>query len=454
MVTAKILDAMDPMTKQPIYPIKANIWDFIASIHAMMSVGEDKEQDPQIVFVGNSSHETSRAERYNPLVNKALTRSRIDFHSLFWNVNVYGAYALVIRYDRSRRFPIYYEPIPSTDFFPVLDSAGRVIEFFVFREISHSEAKWLYGVSIPESRTPYYIEYWNPEQYEVRVNSRIAYASTSKGKKVIAGRNIFGVAPAVYIPHVRKQNKYGDSQLLDTKQPGLEFNARFADVSDGVRDQMSTQYVGANIKSPRKINVGGQVIWNIGETLDKRGDPQIEALTNSSGINDANNFVDSLWDLFTTISFIPPIAMGVDEGSQRSSLTLRTRFWLLNSHCGLERRNVSQGLQDLAHMTIVGLSQLRYPGVTTDGLSLHVRVNWPEMLPEDRLELLNEAIQRFTAGIISRKRAIEMFGDVENVTEEEAEIDADAKRKQDEAIAMQKAQAAIQPKEPSKSKEK
>ena len=96
-------------------------------------------------------------------------------------------------------------------------------------------------------------------------------------------------------------------------------------------------------------------------------------------------------------------------------------------------------------MNIIGLSQLGYPDVTTDGLSLEAKVQWPEMLPEDRAELLNEMIQRYAAGIISRNRAIGKFGDVEDVDAEAAEIDADEKRKQQAELAMMKAEAKLRP---------
>ena len=448
MASGRILDATDKMSKNRIYPVKTNVWDFISSVHAFMSMGEDKDQAPRLSFIGDGSWDKTRAQRYNQFVSKAWYASGIDLFSLFWNINVYGAHAIVVRYDLNRRFPIFFEPIPATDFFPVLDSAGRVLEYFIHREISHSEAKWRYGVTIDASAVPYYVEHWDPMSYEVRINGGPAYSSNGE-RKVISGRNIFGIAPAVYVPHMRKQDKYGDSQLKDTKEQGLEFNARIADVSDGVRGQMTTAYVGHNIKTPRAIKVGNQVIYNIGDAMDLRDNPEITPLTNSVSIKDSSDFVESLWSMLTTFAYIPPIALGVDEGSQRSSLTLRTRFWLLNSHCGVERHNMSEQIIRLGHMTIIGLRQMGYPDVTTDGLSLEASIEWPEMLPEDRAELLNEMIQRFGAGIISRQRAIREFGDVEDVEAEEALIDADIARKQKEALALAmgaaKAQAAARP---------
>jgi hypothetical protein len=438
MATGKILSARDPVSQNYLYPLRINVWDFISSVHAYMSMGEDKDQPPRLSFLGEGAWDKSRALRYNRFVSRAYYVSGIDLFSLFWNINVYGAYALVVRYDLNRSFPIYFEPIPATDFFPVLDAGGRVIEYFIFREISHSEAKWRYGVSVDPVTKPYYIEHWNPERYEVRINGRMAYSNPDK---VIAGRNIFGIAPAVYVPHMRKQNRYGDSQLHNTKEQGLEFNARVADVSDGVREQMKTSYVGHNIKTPKRVKVGDQVIWNLGDAIDVRDNPEVTPLTNSAAVKDASGFVDSLWDMLTTHAFIPPIAMGVDEGSQRSSLTLRTRFWLLNSHCGVERYNMSEAIKRLGHLTIIGLNQMGYPDVTTNGLSLEASVEWPEMLPEDRVELLNEMVQRYAAGIISRRRAVREFGDVEDVDTELVEIDADERRKQQQELALVKAEA-------------
>ncbi len=427
MITGELLDERDKRDNSPLYPLKINVWDFICTLHAYMSTGVEDNAKPSITFQsGQSAHKKSRAPRYTEWVTLALNNSAIDWFSLFYGMNVYGAIALVMRYDQnSKTAPVWFEMVGAPNFYPVLDSAGRVIAFFIARQISNAEAKFRYGVTVDSSKIPTYIEYWDPTRYEVRINDMPAYYQD--GQTLIKGSNPFGFAPAVYIPHLRKRSLYGDSQLWRTDEIVKEFNARIADVSDSVSDDSDTSFWGYNIDDARVKKIAGKNVVSLGRYLDGKLSPTIEQFSSSHAIRDGSAFVDNLWNLVLQMNDIPQIALGVDEGSQRSSLTLRARFWMLESHCHVERNNASEQLIRLAHMIVRAMAVLGYPA-PNGGEDMAVTVTWPRMLPQDRVELVNELVQRRAAQLISRKKAIELFGDVEDIVEELREIDEDAAR--------------------------
>ena len=425
MITGELLDEKDKRDNSPLYPLKINVWDFICTLHAYMSTGAEDNARPAIVFHSEESDRArKRADRYTDWVNDALSESAIDWFSLFYNMNVYGAAPLVMRYDQSKRYnPIWFEMVSTPNFYPILDSAGRVIAFFIARQISHAEAKLRYGVTVDSVTLPTYIEYWDPPRFEVRINDTPAYYPD--GSTTIRGKNPFGFAPAVYIPHLRKRSLYGDSQLWRTEELVKEFNARVADISYNIYDDANVGFWGYNIESTKIKKIGGKRVIDLGRYLDGKLIPNISALGMQHAIKEGSDFVDQLWNLILHISDIPQIALGVDEGSQRSSLTLRARFWMLESHCHVERNNATEQLIRLARMVVSARRVLGYP-VATTGREPVVSCTWPGMLPQDRVELVNEIIQRRASQLISKQHAIEMFGDTEDIEAELQRIDSDA----------------------------
>lgn len=67
---------------------------------------------------------------------------------------------------------------------------------------------------------------------------------------------------------------------------------------------------------------------------------------------------------------------------------------------------------------------------------------WPEMLPQDRLELVNEMVQRRSASLVSLRTAVKSFGDYEDLDEELEAI----KEEQQEAREAMMAQTAVKEK--------
>ena len=438
LVSGTALDKRDERQDLPLYPEKVNLWDFVCEVHATMLCGESGKT-PQTLFTTSSGQRArTRAAKYTALLDSIVNKSDPAlFWTIFYNANAYGGYGMIVRYNPGGEFPIIYEGVHPMSLYPVFDSQYRVIECFIHRIITHSEARWVYGIEIPDNEIPHYVEYWNPDEYQVKISQRVA---KYKDGTQMQGDNPFKVAPVVYIPHLRKRSEWGVSQILGVGPLGLDFNARLADVSDAVRDMAQAQYWGFNVNQPREMRLGRTVIWNVGDGYDPRAVPTITALQAPANVKDGKTAAEWLWNLVLHLSHIPGVALGMDEGSQRSGETLRARFWSLVAHCMVERLFADSGLNQLAGIAVAGAQAI---GLVSDGGLDDLRREqvWPDMLPQERLELVNEMVTRRSAGLIGQRSAIEKFGDVRDVEQEMSDIQAEK-----QAAAAQAA-AQSQPKE-------
>jgi hypothetical protein len=125
------------------------------------------------------------------------------------------------------------------------------------------------------------------------------------------------------------------------------------------------------------------------------------------------NYIDSLKKELRMAMAIPPVAVGEDEGSQRSSLTLITRMFPVKSHILTERWIWTPAFERLNRMALQ-MAILKQVG-KLDGLDvskISVVPSWAPMLPRDRTELVNELIQRAGAGHIHPMDALEKYEDI------------------------------------------
>lgn len=421
LVSGEELKASESSTGAELYPLRVNLWDFVATIHATMMVGIEGKLPPRTIFSGEGAHGKSRSERYTRAIKKVWASSNGSlFWTAFFNSQVYGGYPLVARQARYGTCPLIIEGVAPQHFFPLFDTNGDVVEFFIYRRIPNRIARFRYGVDVDSNDRAFYIEYWGPDRYRVQINEKLArYTYGQRQGEYMEGENFYGMAPAVYVPHLRKTRMFGDSQIIPLRRPVLEFNARLADVSTAVRDAMRMRYWSRNVSGNVSVLKLGPIdVYNVGRSFESRAQPEIFALETPGAIKEASAFVDFMWDLILFLSDVPPIALGVDEGSQRSGMTLRVRFWSLESHCNVERMNAEVQINRLARIVIHGLRALGAEDVTSNGDDLDVQQEWPEMLPQDRAELVNELVQRKASGLVSLRTALRRFDDYDDLEEE------------------------------------
>lgn len=360
-------------------------------------------------------------------------------------------------------------PLP-TEFlaYPKGNNYWELREAWFVREISWMDAL-AYGYPVPEiirqAQTPtdvknsgfvfYYIEHWKEDTYSIQVNEM----KIRLDGVLLEGTNPWGVVPFVYIPHLRIKNFLGES-MINNAIKGIirEMNLRNADIGDAVSDDSHSVLAIRGVRTtlkPQKLP-DGRVVVDLGSSPGLGSNeipPDLFAVRTQSAAEPQLKFTDKLESMYRVEARHPAVADGVDEGSQRSSLTLTTRMWPMQSHVELERINWTTGLLRLAKMILLFSSLKGAYKVTPAHMGIKLILKWAPMLPRDRTELVNEIAMRKKNELISRQHGISLFGDVDNVEAEIKNIDADLEASSRRAIAQKTAAAATAEKGENPSKE-
>jgi hypothetical protein len=311
----------------------------------------------------------------------------------------------------------------------------RLRNAWIVRQISFEEAVSL-GVDHGEHAHYWYSEHWTEDEYAIRVNDVVLKVDGFS----LEGKNVFGVVPIVYIPHIRTNGFYGDSMITDTVK-GLikEMNLRMADIGDAIaEDSHSLTYI-KNVRGAVSVKkVGGTLtVYDLGSRQsigNNDPDPAMESLQRQSASSPMIDFSDSLMKAYRREVNHPAVADGEDEGSQRSALTLTTRMWPLISHVKMERQNYTDGFRVLLGIALKMMAVKKIAGVTIEDTDVNVFVSWSPMLAKDRELLLQEIAIRREHGIGSRQHMLELLEDVQDVDEEIAMIQAEENSKSPEKI--------------------
>lgn len=290
-----------------------------------------------------------------------------------------------------------------------------------------------------------YVEYWSRGKFWIKVNGEIA----TVGGVRMEMANPFGFVPIIYIPHERRNSFWGTSMVEDTIGLTREINARLADMGDAVHLSIKRILWAKNIKGGHPVKkemAGVGTYWDYGRAISQ-GDPQpdLQAVASPVLPQGADKFQAALLELARTHLITPSIVYGEEEGSQRSGQTLYQRMWPLLSHVRQERTHWTTGLNLLAEMILRMLAAKGRAGITTKHLGLRKRQRWASMVPVDREMYVDEMIRRLQENAVSRRKAVEGFGDVSDIEEELVQITADMEQLAKLQL-LAKPQAASQPK--------
>ena len=339
--------------------------------------------------------------------------------------NIYGGVAVRAAIESGTNIPFWEFLHPKTFFCIPSPDHIRLNEAWIVRYISASEAKRLGYPAEEDDDVLIYTEHWTPTYYEMRIEEEFVYlASTSSDGR---NKNPYGFVPFVYIPHERGGKFWGESVIQRAFGIVREINARYADFGDAVNNDAQELIAGRNVKSykTKYIGSGGREIIDIGSATGLNASAQPDLFSVSKGVSHASDamgkLVDDLWKLLGRVTYVPPVAFGEDEGSQRSSLTLETRFWPLTSHATTERRVWGTMLRELAAMTlkmceIASVPEKYRPYAGWQKSDIHFV--WSEMLPRDDETVISNLATRAQNNLGSLETLLAQLPDVDNPTEE------------------------------------
>jgi hypothetical protein len=265
----------------------------------------------------------------------------------------------------------------------------------------------------------WYIEHWTRTLHTVQIN----------GQDIIEDKsNPFKVVPVVYIPHMRTNRFRGESIITDMVK-GLvrEINLREADVGDAVSEDTHNYIWVRNVRGAlTTVQIGdGRPIVNLGATSGLTGNesnPDMQAVNNKSASSPILDFNKSLYDLYRIEVNHPAVADGVDQGSQRSSVTLNARMWPLTSHVESERIYWSVGMATLAHCMLIIMADKELYKITKADLDAEFIIEWSPMLPRDREAIVQEVAIRAKNKVGSRKHLMGILGDTPDLDAELTQI--------------------------------
>jgi len=331
--------------------------------------------------------------------------------------------------DKTRSYPIKISKIHPLNFMGILypDEEFRLSEAWYVKNVSAETAK-MYGVQVADEEVGLWVEYWNPEEHSVKINGTAIRRSYNGVMKSFDGKNSFGEVPVVYIAHERTNGLWGTSMIHPLIGMVREINARAADYGDAVSDDSHETFAIRNSSNPRMINVGGKRLLDLGSNQSavgmNSGDPDVFSFSDAKASAPMSQIVDDLYDHFRREAYIPKVADGEDEGSQRSGLTLAFRMWPLTSHVSTERILWTSGLNHFTKVILRFMKERKLAGVTEEMAKATIRQEWLPMMPRDREAMVNEAVQRITNGLGSPQSMLRLLGDVENVDDEMKLIEA------------------------------
>jgi len=422
------------------YPVRANplpgaVQKHVASLFGISEVEEDDRPlvIPRVVPKGDDDAEKEAAKKAEDVLYEIWYESSgrgIQYENGACS-QIYGGCVFKVNYDpldglRSNKVriesihPKYFVGRPdATDYF-------KLREAWIVKPISYEEALTEHGVAIKEdypNQTAWLVEHWTLTKIEVTVNNVPAKRQLADGTwKTVTGPNPWGFIPIVYIPHTRSYGFYGENLFDNVKGIVKELNLRIADYGDAVSVD-SHSYLGMrNVQGAPTIQqlAPGLNVVNLQSTPNISGQepvPDIFELRKPLASAPMGALVVELYDQYRRDAFIPKVADGEDEGSQRSGLTLAMRMLPLVWHTCIERVFWTTGMNLLNRMVLKICAIKKEAGITIEQSMLRIKQEWSPVLPRDQEMLVNEIATLVAAKSLSIERAVEMQG-VDDINEE------------------------------------
>jgi len=374
---------------------------------------------------------TAKSKEDVKRIEKAISKVFIDSNAgaLFMECAIHSQYlggsVWCLSYLPDRDMVFLSSPLPSefigipngTDYYNLKEA--WVIKSLTFDEVKQYSENTFADSANGNDVSWWYVEHWTKNEHTVQINGVDIITDTS---------NPFGIVPVVYIPHIRVNRFRGESVITEMVK-GLvrEINLREADVGDAVSEDTHNYIWVRNVRGGlRTVQIGdGRPIVDLGSTNGLTGNesnPDMQAVNNKSASSPILDFNKSLYDLYRIEVNHPAVADGVDQGSQRSSVTLNARMWPLTAHVEAERTFWSVGMATLARIMLIMMAEKELNSITKADLDAEFIIEWAPMLPRDREAIVQEVAIRAKNKVGSRKHLMDILGDTPDTDAELVQI--------------------------------
>lgn len=410
------------------YPIKINPLRAMLLKHAYALFGETNEDARPLVIpraVADSDSQKATVEHIDTQLNHLWwdSNGRSLMSENGFIAQVFGGCVFRLAYrpwETWRTVPIAVERIYPFEFVPVPDmnDPWRLREGWIVRQITQADAAG-YGVAIDEE-SGWWIEHWTREYYETKINDKVVVQNIAGEPRVFSGVNPYGYVPMVYIPTVRMSTFYGMTLIDHLKGLIKEYNSRMADWGDAVNQDSHANLFGSNIAGTPKIVTlenGTRIIManSASSFTGNDKEPKLSAVITNSASTPMEKLADEIYKQIRRDGFLPGVADGEDEGSQRSGETLLMRMWPMLVWTNSQRINWTDGLNWLNKMGLGIMKTHSIAGIGEEHLKMRLLEEWASALPKDRQAFVNELVTRASANIGSVETLMTLAGDIEDV---------------------------------------
>ena len=425
----------DNSESQRKYRLGVNDMALACNMHAQLLFGEVRDSsDPLVSFKVSA--------RRGQTLGDGVIETAQDFLDELWSESaarrnqfvaglssqVTGGVFWRVRYDLSSDnpfdlYPFKFEPIHADYVFPVFSPAStRLSEVFVRYQLPREAARAEWGQwSNDWPNLIEYREHWTSARAGLPGTLSITVGTEGTRKEIKTEQNPFGFVPFVYIPHIPSNGFFGIplAEWAGASDLAEEYNERLANTGDILKQNayafgvLKNHPTGKLNKQPFRLWKGGPVVVDIGSGLPDGKQPELEWFDAADLSAGTMTYLDGLKKELRMSMAIPPVAVGEDEGSQRSSLTLTTRMFPMKSHVLTERWMWTSPMEDLNRMALQ-MAMIKQIGdlAGIDVARVTITPNWAPMLPRDRAELVNELVQRQGVGHIAPVDALERYEDI------------------------------------------
>jgi len=291
-----------------------------------------------------------------------------------------------------------------------------------------AERQYGYKKKKREAETVQMVEHWTRKTYKITIGDKVA---DFRGRKM-EGANQLGFVPFVYMPHVRHGGAFEGIPLFAQLMNLLEeYNGRMANEGDlFIKAIHSMPWVRNVTDKLGTAVVAGQRYINLGKgRAGTGGEPAMGQQEQPSVGGSLTNYNQRLDQKIKEHSFTPEIIWGSDSGSQRSGESRDRLLLPLTIHINHEREFSTQALNALDEMILRMMALNNLGGINDRHLHHRMAQIWHPMYPADRAKLIEEVERRLLNNSLSMEKALEMYGDVEDIDAEMALIEAWAKKK-------------------------
>jgi len=231
--------------------------------------------------------------------------------------------------------------------------------------------------------------------------------------QAMGGKNPFGLVPFQYIPRLRAGSFYGESLVKGLMGLQDEINARIADLGDAISGGVhGTRWVRNRPKGARGLRHDPHGFLDLGMPAGNHPPPEVGMLQPPDLPANSLELANKLIELFRQIAHTPPVAYGMDEGSQRSALTLAFRMFPFIAMVERYRRYWSWGFKAISRKALRIMRVKGLHGITEQHERQMLQVSWAPAIPRDREQLINETVLLLNSALRSPETALQKLGDI------------------------------------------